>query len=128
MTTTIIIDNFSYSVPIKSMTVTPSPLEAAAERTRDGLLHVERIGVFDTYVLEIGRPINMDEVTELAALYLVISSVTVFHQVKIPGENGGAAWSAYFSGVRKEVNRRVNTTTFWKNLQFSIIPQGPTRT
>jgi len=128
MTTTITIDGHAYTVPIKSVTRSADPLEKSAERTADGTLHVERIGIFYNYVLEFGAPTTSAEVTELAALYLVLTSPTVFHSVLIPGENSGTAWQAYFAGVKDEVKSRLNSVTFWKNLQCSVIAKSPART
>lgn len=128
MTTTLIIDGHAYTVPVKAMSCSSDPLEGSAERTRDGLLHVERIGVFDNYTLEFGTPTTLTEVAELAALCVVLTSATVFHSVSIPGENGNAPWNAYFAGVKKDAKRRIDSTTFWKNLACSVIAQGPTRT
>ena len=125
---TITIDGHAYNVPIVSMSMTSDPLEKSAERTANGKLHVERIGVFDNFTLQFAAPRSLAEVTELAALCVVITSATVFHSVLIPGVNGGVAWQAYFAGVKRDLRKRVSTTMFWKNLSCSVIAQSPTRT
>ena len=48
----IVIDGTSYDIPIKSIQGKADMLDKYAERTLDGVLHRELIGVYDNYEIE----------------------------------------------------------------------------
>jgi hypothetical protein len=126
MTDLITIDGATYDVPIISIDITPEPLEKYAERTVDGTLHVERIGVFDKYSVVFGR--NNANSVDYASLYAVLGSATVFHTVVLPTPTGTVTMTAYFAGVAHTLYKVKGSNKYYKGLKANIIPRDPTRT
>ena len=62
----IVIDGTTYDVPVMSLDETGDFLDKYAERTEDGILHRELIGVYRNYKIQFGRDATT---TELAALW-----------------------------------------------------------
>ena len=61
----IVIDSTTYNIPVLSIKRKAEVLDKYAERTEDGVLHREIIGVYFNYELAFGRTNNT---TEYAAL------------------------------------------------------------
>jgi len=126
MTDLITIDGSTYDVPIIDVTPTPQALEKYAERTADGILHIERIGVFDKYSVTFGK--SHANPTDYNSLYAVLASATVFHTVILPTHSGTVTMTAYFAGISDTLYRVRNSVKYWKGLKVNIIPRSPQRT
>lgn len=117
----IVIDGNTYNVPIVSIERKFDMLYKSAERTQDGILHSELIGVYKNYEVTFGMSAN--NVEEYAALILKVSEPVESHSVTILEDT----YNAYFSNIRDEVVRDTGTPYF-RNLSMSIIALGPHRT
>lgn len=117
----IVIDSTTYNVPIKTLKRKAEMLYKFAERSEDGTLHSELIGVFINYDLQAGMSAN--NVTDYAALILKVTEPVTSHEVTFLGDT----FDAYFAGISDEVTRD-GTTPYFKNLTFSVIAISPTRT
>ena len=123
---TIIIDTITYDIPVKRIRRTADFLDKYAERTEDGILHRELIGVYFNYQLELGRTTNT---TEYAALWLKLTEPVEFHTVTVPDEDAAPlTFTAYFAGVSDELRKETDVKTFWQDLTVNFIAQSPTRT
>ena len=121
----IIIDETEFDIPIKSIVRRAEFLDKYAERTEDGILHRELIGVYYNYVLTFGRTTNT---TEYAAFWTKLTEPVEFHEVTVPDEDGTPlVYQAYFSSVSDELHKETDAKTFWKNLTVTFIAQEPTR-
>jgi hypothetical protein len=116
----IIIDSVEYDVPIKSINRKSETLYKYGERTEDGVLHSEVLGVYINYDLECGMSVN--NVLDYAALYLKITEAVSSHTITLLGDT----FSCYFAGVRDEV-AKIKTDNYFRNLAFSVIAISPTR-
>lgn len=119
------IDGIAYDVPILSLKRKAEFLDKYAERTEDGVLHRELIGVYYNYELTFGRTADL---TEYATLWAKLTEADEFHQVSVPdfdGLGGQYTFQAYFAGVSDELRKESSTETFWKNLTVNFIAQSP---
>lgn len=125
---TIVIDSTTYNIPILSIRRKAEFLDKYAERTEDGVLHRELIGVYYNYELQFGRT---GSVSDYAALWTKLTEATEFHTVVVPdfdGTGGQYTFTAYFASVSDELVRETNAATFWKNLTVNFIAQSPALT
>lgn len=121
----VIIDGLTYAVPVISVDRTADFLDKYAERTEDGILHRELIGVYFNYKLKFGTTIN---VIEYARLWAKLTEAVEFHTVTVPDENGDYTFTAYFSSVGDSLRKTKSAATFWKSLTVNFIAQAPART
>ena len=118
----IIIDAVTYDIPVTSIKRTADFLDKYAERTEDGKLQRELIGVYFNYQLAFGRTTNT---TEYAALWNKLTEAEEFHIVTVPDESGDFTFTAYFANVSDELRRTTDAANFWQNLTVNFIAQSP---
>lgn len=121
----ITIDGEVFDVPIASMTRKAEFLDKYAERTEDGVLHRELIGVYFNYQIKFGNTTN---VTEYARLWQKLTEPVESHEVVVLDEEGEYPFTAYFSGVGDELRRQKDSRVFWKSLTVNFIAMEPART
>lgn len=122
---TIVIDGTSYAIPILSIKRKAEFLDKYAERTEDGVLHRELIGVYFNYELQFGRT---GALSAYASLWAKLTEVEEFHTVTVPdfdGTGGQYTFTAYFAGISDELIKESATQTFWKNLTVNFIAREP---
>jgi predicted ATP-grasp superfamily ATP-dependent carboligase len=123
---TIVIDSTTYDVPVISIKRKADFLDKFAERTEDGILHRELIGVYKNYELAFGRTTNT---TAYAALWAKLTEAVEFHTVTVPDLDGASfTFTAYFASVSDELQRTTSAKTFWKHLTVNFIAQAPALT
>lgn len=121
----IIIDGITYNIPVLSMRRTADFLDKYAERTEDGVLHRELIGVYFNYRLEFGQS---TDTAEYARLWDKLTEPVEFHQVTVPDEDGVSySYTAYFSSVGDSLRRVRDARTFWKSLTVNFTAKAPAR-
>jgi hypothetical protein len=122
---TIIIDSITYDVNCTSLKRTADFLDRYAERTQDGVLHRELIGVYFNYKLQLAEP-SISQLSAYQALWAKLTEAVEFHTVTVPGSNGyNYTFTAYFSGVSDELEIIRDTGNYWKNLTVNFIAQSP---
>ena len=121
----ITIDGTEYNVPIVSLKRKAEFLDKYAERTEDGKLHREIIGVYYNYYLQFGTGAD---VTEYAALWEKITEAEEFHTVIIPDGDGTHEFECYFSNISDKMFRYKDPQAFYKDLTLNMISRYPTRT
>lgn len=122
----IVIDSITYDVPVLSIKRKAEVLDKYAERTENGVLHREIIGVYYNYELAFGRTSNT---TEYAALWAKLTEPEEFHTVVVPDADAAPfTFTAYFASVSDELRKETDAKTFWKNLTVNFIAQEPART
>lgn len=126
MTDLITIDGNTYDVPIVDMQISYEPLDKYAERTADGKLHREIIGVYAKYEVTFG--VSNANPIDYANLVNVLTKPTEFHTVTLPTETGTLTASCYFGPVGHTLYRVRGSNKYYKGLKVSIIPRDPTRT
>ena len=124
MTSPIIIDSVSYNVPVISIKRTADFLDKYAERTVDGVLHRELIGVYFNYTIKFGQA----SMEDYSSLYDKLTEPEEFHTVTIPDEDGDLTFTAYFAGISDELVKAKGSDRFWKSLSVGFIAERPART
>ena len=120
----IVIDGNTYDVPVMSMKRKGEFLYKYAERTMDGKLHSELIGVYFNYQIQFG----VATMAAYATLWAKLTEPTEFHTITVPDEDGSHTYAAYFSNVADEFVKVEGSNRFLKNLTVNFIAQEPART
>lgn len=118
------IDGIGYKIDVLSVKRTADFLDKYAERTENGDLERELIGVYFNYKLQLGPGIDR---TEYARLWDTLTEPVEFHEVTVPDEDGDYTFTAYFSNVADELLRKVAEKNYWKNLTVNFIAKKPAR-
>jgi hypothetical protein len=114
----ITIDGIDYDVPVLGIQRTADFLDKYAERTEDGTLQRELIGVYFNYSLKFGRT---TDVAVYAALWQKLTEAVEFHEVTVPDESGDYTFIAYISGVSDELRKQQGASNFWQSLTVRFI-------
>ncbi|MFM8320997.1 MAG: hypothetical protein ACKOC5_08800 [Chloroflexota bacterium] len=120
----ITIDGAIYNVPVTRLSRRAEFLDKYAERTEDGVLHRELIGVYFNYQLQFG---NDGDTAEYARLWAKLTEPVEFHMVTVPDEDGDYSFQAYFSNVGDELVKARGATRFWRSLTVNFVAQSPAR-
>nr|DAQ17758.1 MAG TPA: hypothetical protein [Caudoviricetes sp.] len=118
------IDGISYKIDVLSVKRTADFLDKYAERTENGDLERELIGVYFNYKLQLGPGVDR---AEYARLWDKLTEPVEFHEVTVPDEDGDYTFTAYFSNVADELLRKVAEKNYWKNLTVNFIAKKPAR-
>ncbi len=118
----LVIDGVTYDVPVLSIRRNANFLDKFAERTADGKLHRELIGVYFNYQLQLGTTTDTDE---YAALWAKLTETEEFHTVTVPDESGDYTFTAYFSNVGDELRKVKGEKNYWKGLTVNFIAREP---
>jgi hypothetical protein len=121
----IIIDGVTYNVPVTEVTRKADFLDKYAERTEDGILHRELIGVYFNYQIKFGSDCPS---AVYALLWQKLTEAEEFHTVTVPDEDGDYTFTAYFSNVGDTLVKAKGALRFWKSLTVNFIAQSPART
>lgn len=120
----ITIDGTVYDVPVISIKRTADFLDKYAERTADGILHRELIGVYFNYSVKFGQA----TMTDYSLLWAKLTEPVEFHTIIIPDEDGDLTFTAYVSGISDDLVKVTGATRYWKDLTVNFIAQAPART
>lgn len=121
----IVIDGETFDVPVTSVNMKADFLDRYAERTADGVLHRDLIGVYFNYTVTFGATAPP---AEYARLWRKLTEPVEFHQVTLWNEDGEYTFTAYFAGVKHTLQRVKDAAIFWKSLTCDFIAQSPART
>jgi hypothetical protein len=119
----IIIDSVTFNVPVISIVRRADFLDKFAERTADGKLHRELIGVYKNYQLRLGSTADPEE---YQSLWNKLIEPVEFHEVTVPDFEGQTyTFTAYFSNVGDELRKAKGEVTSWRNLTVNFISKEP---
>lgn len=118
----ITIDDTDYDVPITAISGQADMLDKYAERTVDGVLHRELIGVYDNYEIQFGPSISNPQA--YSDLWFKLTEPTPWHTVKFPTIFGDREIVGYFANTSHKVVRQKNGVTYWKNLSTSFVSRS----
>ena len=120
----IIIDGQSYDIPVVSLQRRADFLDKYAERTEDGILHRELIGVYINYQLQLGPGVEREV---YAALWQKLTEPKEFHTITVPDEAGDYTFIAYVSNVGDELLRQYGQKNYWHGLTVNFTARAPAR-
>ena len=116
----ITIDGTSYDINIVSCKRSADVLDKSAERTADGKLHRQVLGVYFNYKMQFA--FGADPAV-YNALFTKLTEPVEFHTIVIPG---GYTFSAYIASVSDDMARVDETNTaYYRNLSASFIAEQP---
>lgn len=115
----IIIDSIEYDIPIVSLKGQADMLDKYAERTNDGVLHRELIGVYDNYEIQFGASVGNSQA--YSDLWFKLTEPTPWHTVKFPTIFGDREIVGHFANTSHEILKIKVGVTYWKNLSTSFV-------
>lgn len=119
------IDDKYFDVPMVSIKRTADFLDKYAERTEDGDLKRELIGVYFNYQMSFG---TVDDDATYKALWEKLTEPVEFHDFDIPTVSGRYTFRGYISGVSDEIEKVLSDTAKFKGLQCKFTAKNPART
>ena len=120
----LIIDGQSYNIPVVKLARRADFLDKYAQRTENGDLQRELIGVYFNYQLQLGKTFDTDE---YARLWDKLTEPVEFHSVTVPDAGGNYTFNAYFSGVGDEMRRQQGAKNYFQNLTVNFTAKSPAR-
>lgn len=122
----VVIDGVTFDIPVISCDESFDFLDKFAERTVDGKLHRELIGVYYNYQLKLGSSLNTAEYQRLVAK---LKEPVEFHTVTVPDETSTPyTFTAYFSNIKHSLRKTKDGVNYWTGLMVNFIAKNPART
>lgn len=118
------IDGIYFDVPLVSIKRKADFLDKYAERTEDGDLKRELIGVYYNYQITFG--VINDDVT-YDALYNKLTEPVEYHDFVVPTTGGVYRFRGYISNVSDEVYQITGDTAKFRGLQCKYTSKKPSR-
>lgn len=118
------IDGITYDIPLVSVKRTADFLDKYAERSEDGDMQRELIGVYFNYQMSFG---TIDDDNLYDALWEVLTRPVEYHDFELPTTRGRYAFRGYVSGVSDEIEKIMSDTAKFKGLQCKFIAKKPSR-
>ena len=115
----IIIDDTDYDIPIVALSGQADMLDKYAERTVDGVLHRELIGVYDNYEIQFAPSYRNSQV--YSDLWFKLTEPVPWHTVRFPTILGERDIVGYFANTNHIVSKQKGGTTYWKGLVTSFV-------
>jgi len=119
----ITIDGVYFDVPLASIKRTGDFLDKYANRTEDGNLAREIIGVYYNYEVSFG---TMDTATH-KRLWDKLSEPEEFHTITVPDSTGGYTFTAYVSSLSDEILKVYADSATFQNLKCKFVAKSPAR-
>lgn len=101
----IIVDGTYFDLPMVSLKRSADFLDKYAERTEDGVLHRELIGVYYNFTLTVGASTAFGETTDYDAFWDKMTEPAEFHDFELPSGNGVYRFTGYISSVSDEYSK-----------------------
>ena len=117
------IDGTTYNIPILFIDMAADMLDKYAERTNDGVLHRELIGVY--YNFKITFAPGYDNPTEYALLWRALTEPVEFHEVTLWDEAGPYTQTGYFAKTNHKLTKVKSDQPYWKGLTTTFIAKQP---
>ncbi|MBQ7924899.1 MAG: hypothetical protein IJ335_01230 [Lachnospiraceae bacterium] len=118
------IDGILYDVPLVSIKRAADVLDKYAERTEDGDLKRELIGVYFNYQMSFG---TIDDDNTYDALWDKLTEPVEYHDFTLPTTKGTYSFRGYISGVSDEIEKVLADTVKFKGLQCKFTAKMPAR-
>ena len=122
----LIIDGVKYNIPFVSVKRTMDFLEKYAERTEDGDIKIETIGLYKNYEISIGT-IDDTEMYDRLVEH-VTDCKNRFHTVILPDASKNIDFYGYFSSIKDEVQKVLNSGAEYKGLTWKMTSKKPSKT
>lgn len=118
MTTAIIIDSVTYDVNLITVDRKIDKLYKFAERTADGVLHSELIGVYYNYTFACGM--SAHNASAYNSLVTKLATAATSYSVTV----SGVTFNAYFANIQDQLIKDTGTP-YYRGLTFDVIALSP---
>ncbi len=119
------IDGITYNIPMVSIQRNMDFLEKYAQRTEDGDIKIETIGMYKNYTINIGV---IDDYELYDALIEHITDCTNrFHTVVLPDAMKDFSFYGYFSSISDQVEKILDEGTRFNGLTWTMTSKKPTK-
>lgn len=118
------VDGQRFNIDVLEVVRKADFLDKYAERTEDGGLERELIGVYFNYQLKLGSGASR---SEYARLWNKLTEPEEFHTVVVPDENGDYTFTAYFSNVGDRLLRQAGSRNYFTDLTVNFTAKAPAR-
>lgn len=118
------IDNIYFDIPMVSLKRTADVLDKYANRTEDGDLKREIIGVYYNFQLTVG---TIDDVDLYQSLWNKLTEPTEFHTIELPVGRGTYSFVGYISSVSDEYMKIKNNSALFQGLTAKFTAKSPSR-
>lgn len=123
----LIVDGTYFDIPMVSLKRSADFLDKYAERTEDGVLHRELIGVYYNFNLTVGTSSEFGD-TDYDAFWEKMTEPVEFHEISIPTKNGYYTFTGYISSVSDEYKKILNNKAVFTGFTCNLTAQSPART
>ena len=123
----IIVDGTYFDLPMVSLNRSADFLDKYAERTEDGVLHRELIGVYFNFTLTVGASTAFGETTDYDAFWDKMTEPAEFHDFELPSGNGVYRFTGYISSVSDEYSKILVGDSQFKGFTCKMTAQAPAR-
>ncbi|MCM1327262.1 MAG: hypothetical protein NC094_12130 [Bacteroidales bacterium] len=121
------VDGQFFDIPMVSLKRTADFLDKYAERTEDGELHRELIGVYYNYTLTVGTSTDFGD-TDYDAFWEKMTEPVEFHEISIPTLNGYYNFTGYISSVSDEYKKILDGEAEFTGFTCKFTSKSPART
>lgn len=120
----IAIDGIEFNIPLVSVKRTADVLDKYAERSEDGDLKREILGVYYNYQLSVG---TIDDDIMYEKLWDKLTEPVEFHDFLLPTTGGTYSFRGYISSVSDEIEKVYSDTAKFKGLTCKFTAKSPAR-
>lgn len=121
------IDGVHFDIPMVSLKRNADFLDKYAERTEDGELHRELIGVYYNYTLTVGDSDAFGD-TDYDAFWDKMTEPVEFHEISIPTKDGYYTFTGYISSVSDEYEKILDDESIFTGFTCKFTAKSPART
>lgn len=121
------VDDTYFDIPMVSLKRNADFLDKYAERTEDGVLNRELIGVYYNYTLTAGTSSDFGD-TDYDAFWDKMTEPVEFHDIYIPTSGGYYYFKAYISSVSDEYKKILDNEAEFTGFTCKFTAQKPART
>ena len=122
----LIIDGITYNIPLISIKRNLDFLEKYAERSEDGDIKIETIGLYKNYTISIGLIEDAELYDQL--IEHIKDCENRFHHVTLPDASKQFDFYGYFSSIKDEVEKVLETGAQYKGLSWKMTSKKPYKT
>lgn len=120
----ITIDGVDYQIPVVSLQRKGEFLDKYANRTEEGDLERELIGVYYNYALKFGFTTDYQE---YARLWDKVTEAVEFHTVTVPNGVEAYTFTAYLSNISDELIVQHDGVSYYGGLTVNFTAKSPAR-
>lgn len=120
------VDGVHFDIPMVSLKRNADFLDKYAERTEDGELHRELIGVYYNYTLTVGDSDAFGD-TDYNAFWDKMTEPVEFHDISMPTKTGYYTFRGYISSVSDEYKKILNNEAEFTGFTCKFTAKSPAR-